>query len=72
MNRTDDANTRQSYDRRDFLKTLAKGLVAISMAAAGSAAFVIAAPHVPERSNGADNFYTSTVVDVPRVSFKNQ
>ena len=72
MNRNDDVSTRQSYDRRDFLKAAAKGLVAISVAAAGSAAFVTAAPYVPELSNGADNFYRSNVVDVQRVVFKNQ
>jgi fermentation-respiration switch protein FrsA (DUF1100 family) len=72
MNTHDDASSRQGHDRRDFLKTMAKGLVAVSAAAAGSVAFVAAAPYVPELSNGADNFYRSNVVDVQRVSFRNQ
>jgi fermentation-respiration switch protein FrsA (DUF1100 family) len=59
-------------DRRDFLKTTTAGLAAFG--ALGSTGIATAAPprQVPDLSRGADNFYTSKLVNLQRVTFRNQ
>ncbi|MDO9436532.1 alpha/beta hydrolase [Hydrogenophaga sp.] len=58
-------------DRREFLKMAGTGAAAAGLLSTASAA--LAAPSkTTQRSNGADNFYTSDKVIVRQVTFKNQ
>ena len=60
-------------DRRHFLKSTTTGLAAFSAAAAASPAVIAAEPQSqPTRPSDADNFYTSRLVRMQPVTFKNQ
>lgn len=60
-------------NRRGFLKTTGAGLAAFgTLGSAGIAASAATPPQVPDLSRGADNFYTSKLVNLQRVTFRNQ
>ena len=68
-----DENLAELTGRRDFLVKAGTGVAALGvLSTTGSAAFAADVHAVPDLSNGADNFYTSALVTVQKVSFKNQ
>lgn len=59
--------------RRDFLKTTTTGLAAFGvLGSTGIAAPASTPRQPPDLSRGADNFYTSKLVNLQRVTFRNQ
>lgn len=59
--------------RRQFLRITGSGVAALGlMSATAGEAFATAPPKSKPLANGADNFYTSDLVTVRKVSFKNQ
>lgn len=76
-NTTDMASNRPEADRRDFLKSTSAGLAAVGAAAVASPAVFAAAAQAQQQAQhdaprDADNFYTSDLVKVQPVTFKNQ
>ena len=65
--------TKQTSDRREFLKTAGSSVAALGvLSAAGSAAFAADKPPVPDMSNGANNFYKGGKLAAQKVAFDNQ
>lgn len=59
--------------RRQFLRITGSGVAALGlMSATAGEAFAAVPPKSTPSANGADNFYTSDLVTVRKVSFKNQ